>query len=129
MANFFNAAAAVAQFRKQCGSWIEVMQAIQGRIISDIAFLDRRQQDDRADSRIGHRGKPLNRKTTICPWIGHMAVFTRMYLIMEDVTRADYGEGGAFFGILHFPVFLLTTKPSSHLPPGPGSSPSFCASN
>src|SRR5262245_21451135 len=35
---------------------------------------------------------------------------------------------GAFLpGILHLPVFLLTIRPSSHLPPGPGSSPSFWA--
>src|SRR5258708_15529383 len=56
--DLFHAARPVAQFHKQCRHRIELMQAIERRIVGDVSLLDRRQEDARADSRVDHHWTP-----------------------------------------------------------------------
>src|SRR5580704_13639775 len=123
-ADIVDASAAVAQFHQKRRRRIKMMELVERRVVGDIALLNRRQQNDRINSRIGHLGKPIRKsgRLALCRFHGRLP--KRAICSQAALTQPSF-----FFFTAHLPVFLLTTRPSSHLPSGPGSSPSFCAND
>src|SRR5258706_9295389 len=72
--DLLDAPAAVAQFGKQRGNGIEMMQPVGDGIISDIPVLHRREEDNWVYCRIGHQDNWSKRRTAVRPWMERTTV-------------------------------------------------------